>query len=275
MTAINSHDYEAAIALLARLADPSTSLAVPQRKRQFAAGVAKIIGADAWSWSSIAIDHEHPGVFATSCQIGDGWQSEAEQMHLHAMLASQRGDRLPQAPAYLALQAGLPATFLLHELLRDKPKAESQEAGREQLLTSFFPVDEDSATQVVFYRRSQLANFALREKQIVALLFGQVEWLHRHGVHPQAQQQVLKLSPRERQVLTLMLNGDSRKKIAAKLGIREYTVAGYQKKLHRCFGVTSRAELQAHFFFGGQPEPSLCSAEAGSVASECGISPPR
>ena len=259
MTDINSHDYEAAIALLARLAEPTNGLAVPERKRKFAGGVARIIDADAWSWSSIAIDHETPGVFATSCQISDGWKSETEQTELHALLASQRGDGIPQAPAYAALQAGVPATFLLRELLRATPDG-VPEGGR--LLLSFFPIDEDAATRVVFYRRSQRADFALREKQIVALLFGHVEWLHRHGAHPQSQQQVLKLSPREREVLTLMLNGDSRKKIAAKLGIREYTVAGYQKKLHRSFGVTSRAELQAHFFFGGQPEEPLCKAEA-------------
>jgi DNA-binding CsgD family transcriptional regulator len=259
MTDISSHDYEAAIALLARLAEPKGGAAIPERKRQFASGVATIIGADAWSWSSIAIDHENPGIFATSCQIGDGWQSEAEQAHLHVLLASQHGDGMPQTPAYSALLARTPATFLLRELLRSKPGAASE---GEQLLLSFFPIDEDAATQVMFYRRSPRADFALREKQIVGMLFGQVEWLHRHGVHPQAQQQVLKLSPRERQVLTLMLNGDSRKKIAAKLGIREYTVAGYQKKLHRSFGVTSRAELQAHFFFGGQSEQPSCSAEA-------------
>lgn len=259
MTDISPHDYEAAIALLARLAEPNSGAAIPERKRQFAGGAATIIGADAWSWSSIAIDHENPGVFATSCQIGDGWQSEAEQSHLHAMVASDRGDGIPQAPAYLALRAGASATFSLRELPRSEPKAASQE---EPLLLSFFPIDEDAATRVVFYRRSQRLGFALREKQIVSLLFGQVEWLHRHGAHPQAQQQVLKLSPREREVLTLMLSGDSRKKIAVKLGIKEYTVAGYQKKLHRSFGVTSRAELQAHFFFGGQSEQPLWKAEA-------------
>jgi DNA-binding CsgD family transcriptional regulator len=262
MTDISSQDYEAAISLLARLAEP-TGLAVPERKRKFAGGVAAIIDADAWSWSSIAIDHANPGVFATSCQIGDGWQSEAEQSRANGLFVSDRTNSAPQTSVYTALQAGTPTTFLFRELRRAHASASSQAAEELQLLVSFFPIDEDAATQVMFYRRSHHADFTLREKQIVALLFGQVEWLHRHGVHPQAQRQVLKLSPRERQVLTLMLNGDSRKKIAAKLGIREYTVAGYQKKLHRSFGVTSRAELQAHFFFGGQSEQPSCSAEAG------------
>ncbi|BBO36060.1 helix-turn-helix transcriptional regulator [Lacipirellula parvula] len=262
MTDISSHDYEAAIALLARLAEPKAGLAVPERKRQFAGGVAEMIGADAWSWASIAVDHENPGVWAASCQIGDGWQSEAEQAQVQALFAPERGPGVSGAAVYSALQAGTPATFLLRELRRAKAEATLQDEDELQLLLSFFPIDEDAATRVAFYRRQQRADFALREKQIVALLFGQVEWLHRHGVHPRAQQQAIKLSPREQQVLTLMLNGDTRKKIAAKLGIREYTVAGYQKKLHRSFGVTSRAELQAHFFFGGQTDQPKCDSEA-------------
>ncbi|WP_428306924.1 helix-turn-helix transcriptional regulator [Lacipirellula sp.] len=262
MTDISSHDYEAAIALLARLAEPTVGLAVPERKRQFAGGVAEIIDADAWAWASVAVDHENPGVLAASCQISDGWQSEAEQSQVQALFAPEGGRGISQAAVYSALQAGTPTTFLMHELRRGKAGAASQTGEELQLLLSFFPIDEDAATRVAFYRRPQRADFALREKQIVALLFGQVEWLHRHGVHPRAQQQAIKLSPREQQVLTLMLNGDTRKKIAAKLGIREYTVAGYQKKLHRSFGVTSRAELQAHFFFGGQADQPACATEA-------------
>jgi DNA-binding CsgD family transcriptional regulator len=262
MTDISSHDYEAAIALLGRLAEPTPGLAVPERKRQFAGGASEIIGADAWSWASVAVDHEHPGVLAASCQIGDGWQSEAEQAQVQALFASEGGRGVSRAAVYSALQAGTPATFLLHELRRDKTGASLQDGEDLQLVLSFFPIDQDAATRVAFYRRPQHADFALREKRIVELLFGQVGWLHRHGVHPRAQQQAIKLSPREQQVLTLMLNGDTRKKIAAKLGIREYTVAGYQKKLHRSFGVTSRAELQAHFFFGGQAGQPACNVEA-------------
>ena len=58
-----------------------------------------------------------------------------------------------------------------------------------------------------------------------------------------------------------MLNGQGRKAIAADLGISEHTVGDYQKKLHKHFNVSSRAELQAYFFLGGQPQ-SLEGAES-------------
>jgi DNA-binding CsgD family transcriptional regulator len=48
-----------------------------------------------------------------------------------------------------------------------------------------------------------------------------------------------------------MLKGDSRKQIAAALGLSEHTVGDYLKQLYRHFGVSSRGELQAHFIAGG------------------------
>lgn len=53
------------------------------------------------------------------------------------------------------------------------------------------------------------------------------------------------LSPRERQILRLMLEGDSRKEIASILEISQGTVAQYARTLYRKLGVHSRGELAA------------------------------
>lgn len=53
------------------------------------------------------------------------------------------------------------------------------------------------------------------------------------------------LSPRERQVLDLLLAGDTVKGAAAHLLISHRTVEGHVKVLHRKFGVSSRGELLA------------------------------
>ena len=55
------------------------------------------------------------------------------------------------------------------------------------------------------------------------------------------------LTPRQREVLDRLLEGDSQKQIATKLGISPHTVAGYLKDLHRIFDVNSRGELLAKF----------------------------
>jgi DNA-binding CsgD family transcriptional regulator len=55
------------------------------------------------------------------------------------------------------------------------------------------------------------------------------------------------LSPRLRQVLRRLLEGDSDKQIAAQLRISRYTVNQYTKMVYRHFGVSARSELLARW----------------------------
>ncbi|MDB5310769.1 MAG: LuxR family regulatory protein [Gemmataceae bacterium] len=55
------------------------------------------------------------------------------------------------------------------------------------------------------------------------------------------------LSPRVRDVLRCLLEGDGDKQVAARLGISRYTVNVHAKAIYRHFGVRSRAELLARW----------------------------
>jgi DNA-binding CsgD family transcriptional regulator len=55
------------------------------------------------------------------------------------------------------------------------------------------------------------------------------------------------LSPRLRQTLDCLLDGDGEKQAAARLGISPATIREYVTRVYRHFGVTSRGELLAHF----------------------------
>jgi DNA-binding CsgD family transcriptional regulator len=55
-----------------------------------------------------------------------------------------------------------------------------------------------------------------------------------------------KLSPRLRQTLACLIEGDSEKQVAARLGLSPTTVHEYVTALYRRFGVHSRGELLAH-----------------------------
>ena len=54
---------------------------------------------------------------------------------------------------------------------------------------------------------------------------------------------VRSLSRRERQTLERLLEGDSEKQVARRLGISRHTVHVYVKSLYRRLGVSTRAEL--------------------------------
>jgi DNA-binding CsgD family transcriptional regulator len=59
--------------------------------------------------------------------------------------------------------------------------------------------------------------------------------------------QLAGLSPRMRQTLACLLEGDAEKQAARRLGVSLPTVHQYVTALYRHFGVNSRAELLAHF----------------------------
>lgn len=56
------------------------------------------------------------------------------------------------------------------------------------------------------------------------------------------------LSPREREILTLICNGASRKETAKILNLSPHTVAEYSKSAYRKLGVRNRAEAARHVF---------------------------
>lgn len=64
---------------------------------------------------------------------------------------------------------------------------------------------------------------------------------------PPTGQLVHQLSPREREVLAQVLTGKSCKEMADALGLSDHTIVDYLKRLHKHFGVNTRAELMAWF----------------------------
>jgi len=56
------------------------------------------------------------------------------------------------------------------------------------------------------------------------------------------------LSPRQRNTLNRLLEGESEKEVAKEMGLSHHTVHIYVKQLYRYYGVRSRAELQSWFY---------------------------
>jgi len=57
------------------------------------------------------------------------------------------------------------------------------------------------------------------------------------------------LSPREKDVAVLLLQGLTTRQISSSLGIKESTVSSYCKSLYKKLGINSRVEMFATFGF--------------------------
>jgi DNA-binding CsgD family transcriptional regulator len=88
--------------------------------------------------------------------------------------------------------------------------------------------------------------FTRREKVLFALFHTELA-AHFGAALATSADPVARLTPRLRQVLDCLLDGDSEKQAAAKLGVRPVTVHDHVKRLYAHFGVTTRSELMAYF----------------------------
>jgi DNA-binding CsgD family transcriptional regulator len=248
------HDIERILKLLNETTDPLLSASVPERRRLLIEGLAKLVEADVYIWSSTAINHDVPGDFMTTCVIDGGWASETEQGPVYAILADPEFGRKAMGKLYQSMADGIRTTVGNGEVFPPDEQERLMEiwrrTGFEYFLLSMYPLNKHFSSNLGLHRRIGKPNFGEREKAIVQTVFSQVDWLHQYGVNEEAREVALGLSPRERQTLIYLLSGCSHKTIAARMNISQHTVNDYVKQLHKHFGVNSRAELQAFFFLG-------------------------
>jgi len=114
-------------------------------------------------------------------------------------------------------------------------------------LTSVYQVSDDGAVSVIaLLRAPREREFSLREQQLLRFFHGELGRLIGHSLVGSTEPNENGLSPRLRQTLACLKEGDSEKQVAARLGLSYATTHQYVTALYRRFGVTSRAQLLAH-----------------------------
>jgi DNA-binding NarL/FixJ family response regulator len=98
-----------------------------------------------------------------------------------------------------------------------------------------------------------IAGSLKRDRTLATNKDSKMDWAHHYRSDLPAKEKALKLSPRQRQVLSFLLSGDSLKEVAQKLALSEHTVGDYVKQIYKHFAVSSRAELSALFVSRGDP----------------------
>ena len=89
--------------------------------------------------------------------------------------------------------------------------------------------------------------FGARDRAVFRLFLEEARALSSTALTVDATGPFADLSPRAREVLAALVEGDGEKQIAARLGLSRHTVHDYLKALHRRFGVSSRGELLAAY----------------------------
>lgn len=116
-------------------------------------------------------------------------------------------------------------------------------------LTAVFQVSDHGAASLVALNRSLgERDFSPREHSLLNFFHGELGRLIGRSLVSVTDPNPGKLSPRLRQTLSCLLEGDSEKQVAARLGISYATTHQYVTTLYRHFRVQSRAQLLAYAF---------------------------
>ncbi len=124
-----------------------------------------------------------------------------------------------------------------------------RQCGCDEVLISFHDMRDRQRRQSVIslYRPLGGGVFRRRDRRLVRLLHRELGRHFSTALATLSDPSPSDLTPRVRETLRCLLEGDSEKQAAARLGVSTLTVHDYVKALYRHFGVTSRPELLAYF----------------------------
>lgn len=106
------------------------------------------------------------------------------------------------------------------------------------------------ASTALLFRRPGRPEFDPRVCRLIHLVVSECGPLHRRGLDLGLADHVADLTPRQRTVLALLIDGMSVKRAAAHLGLSPHTVGDHVKAIYRYFDVQTRAELMRRFIHG-------------------------
>ena len=114
-------------------------------------------------------------------------------------------------------------------------------------LTSVYQLgDSDAISVIALHRQAGERQFSSRQQLLLSFFHAELGRLIRRSLVSESEPRPDTLAPRLRQTLACLLEGDSEKQVASRLGLSQATTHEYVTALYRHFGVQSRAQLMAH-----------------------------
>lgn len=159
-------------------------------------------------------------------------------------IRSEREEYRPEDYHVLLGESAAPEGVLPDGSLAIRPR-ETLVVGQYSILSQWPLRHAETVDQLVCYRFAPSLPFGRREARLMRLFHAELGRLWRADAMEKARDPAADLAPRLQQTLALLLEGDSEKQVAYKLGISPHTVHNYVKALHQRFDVSSRGELLA------------------------------
>jgi len=140
--------------------------------------------------------------------------------------------------------------------------------GLDHALTSVFQVTDDGAISGIALNRAiGDRDFSGRERRLLEFFHAELGRLIGGPLVSATEPGLERLSPRLHQTLVCLLEGDSEKQIAGRLGLSPATVHQYVTALYRRSGVQSRAQLLVHVL-RRIPRPQENRRDGGALRSD-------
>jgi DNA-binding CsgD family transcriptional regulator len=119
-------------------------------------------------------------------------------------------------------------------------------AGVHHRLVSMYRTGEGAISVIHFHRSAGERDFTARQVAMLGFFHEEIGRLIGRALVSAAEPGPENLSRRLRQTLACLVEGDTEKQVAARLGISQATAHQYVTSLYRRFGVRSRGQLLAH-----------------------------
>ena len=239
-------EVRAMVRVLAGVAQTSGGLVA--QKRQLLLGIAELTASDYWMWNVFRFGESGaPIALSVVHNI-----SETQIAALANSNYAQPDSELNEG-ARVICRRHQHTTLLLSDFCAQRVQDESSDKlSFGQSLFSFWPLQEaeDLFSGVGLHRGPSREPYTARDVRIVHILTGEVGWLHETGVPEEDGQQLMALPPRHMTVLSLLVDGQTPKRIAYHLSLSDHTVRGYIKDIYRHFDVTTRGDLMRRFMVG-------------------------
>lgn len=233
--------------------------------RRLMDGLARMVSADGWLFFRSRLDPQ--GKEPANIDYTYGGAFDHQSLAEYADYSFQVYEEPPEFPKLKALiMAGDHFTLSRPALVPDvlwrsgRFDRHIQRMGLDAFMYSTVPLTQRNGAPLcstaLLFRKPGRPDFDPVEARIVHWVVSECGSLHREGLDIEHIEELATLTPRQRTVLVLLMDGLTQKQMADRLCLSTHTIGDYVKAVYRHFKVNSRAELMRRFI-QGHPTPKV------------------